>query len=390
VLRSGRSANLVKKLKIFRLATLILPSLVLVACGDDDDSIASSVCGDGYKNTFTEECDDGNQTNGDGCSSACYVESRCGDGHVAAGEECDDGNQTNGDGCSSACMKEVSPTCGNGHKDPGEECDDGNMVDGDGCQNDCTLQSLARCGDGKVDAGEECDGGAGCLPDCTLAVNSTGAGGEGGVGGAPSGMGGNGQGGMGGDSPSLGGMSGDGPGLGGMGGEGLGGPGALGKIIYLSPMPKKANFGGVAGADAQCNLSPPNGSTYKALLVDGTSRLACTAAECEGASLQGIDWVLAPNTTYVREDGTTVIGTTNAAAVFVFPLEASIATSGFSYWTGLNADWTTSEDNCSGWTGTSGFYADEGLGDATDSGAIQGVSESCATLAGAFFACVEQ
>src|SRR4051794_1405055 len=60
----------------------------------------------------------------------------CGDGHVDPGEECDDGNETNGDGCSSACKTEL-PVCGNGKVESGEQCDDGNTTSGDGCSATC-------------------------------------------------------------------------------------------------------------------------------------------------------------------------------------------------------------------------------------------------------------
>jgi len=169
------------------------------------------------------------------------------------------------------------------------------------------------------------------------------------------------------------------------------GGGASGKVIYVTSMPKKANFGGINGADTQCNADPPVPGTFKALLVDGSTRVACTSAQCTtNGATEGVDWVLAPNTKYVRADNTTVIGTTNSAGIFSFPLEASIGTSSLSYWTGLSADWTTSADSCAGWTQTSGAFANEGLADAVDSAAIIGVNESCATLAGAFFACVQQ
>ncbi|MBU0975699.1 DUF4215 domain-containing protein, partial [Patescibacteria group bacterium] len=52
------------------------------------------------------ECDDGNTTNGDGCSSVCLIETEepyCGDGNIDQGEQCDDGNTEDGDGCSSVC-----------------------------------------------------------------------------------------------------------------------------------------------------------------------------------------------------------------------------------------------------------------------------------------------
>ncbi|MFC1644583.1 DUF4215 domain-containing protein [Patescibacteria group bacterium] len=66
-------------------------------------------CGDGKKE-LTEQCDDGNNINGDGCSSTCTIETPtpfCGDGIVKHGEQCDDGNTANGDGCSSACTIET-------------------------------------------------------------------------------------------------------------------------------------------------------------------------------------------------------------------------------------------------------------------------------------------
>jgi cysteine-rich repeat protein len=62
----------------------------------------------------------------------------CGDGILDEGEECDDGNNDNGDGCSADCTLE--PVCGDGVLDPGEQCDDGNNDDGDGCSADCTLE----------------------------------------------------------------------------------------------------------------------------------------------------------------------------------------------------------------------------------------------------------
>jgi hypothetical protein len=160
-------------------------------------------------------------------------------------------------------------------------------------------------------------------------------------------------------------------------------------LIYRTEMPKKANFGGIPSADALCNASPPRAGAYKALIVDGTTRRACTTASCGGGVAEHVDWVLASDTTYSRPDGT-LIGSTNGAGIFVFPLQASIDTVGYSYWTGLSTDWTSSTDDCGDWTQTAGYYATEGLADTTDSQAIYGVSESCASLAGAFFVCVEQ
>ncbi|MBN1959880.1 MAG: DUF4215 domain-containing protein [Deltaproteobacteria bacterium] len=68
-----------------------------------------------------EQCDDGNKTNGDGCSAICEIEPGwnclkqapftctpiCGDGLLRGKEECDDGNSNNDDGCSSKCIIEA-------------------------------------------------------------------------------------------------------------------------------------------------------------------------------------------------------------------------------------------------------------------------------------------
>ncbi len=57
-----------------------------------------------------EECDDGNTTAGDGCSTTCRIEG-CGDGIRTAGEECDDGDHFSNDGCSAACQVETCTFC---------------------------------------------------------------------------------------------------------------------------------------------------------------------------------------------------------------------------------------------------------------------------------------
>jgi cysteine-rich repeat protein len=116
----------------------------------------------------TEQCDDGNADNGDGCNISCEIET-CGDGIVNNGglEQCDDGNQDNDDGCSSVCRKE---RCGDGIvNNVKEECDDDNVDNGDGCTSRCQFEF---CGDGVVNnKTETCDDGqrvdSGCK-ECQL------------------------------------------------------------------------------------------------------------------------------------------------------------------------------------------------------------------------------
>ncbi len=100
-----------------------------------------SLCGDGNLDP-EEECDDGNNVDGDGCSSTCQIEvgpaPYCGDGDLDPGEECDDSNAEDGDGCSALCVIEY---CGdNIVNNIDEECDDGNTMDGDGCSAQCIIE----------------------------------------------------------------------------------------------------------------------------------------------------------------------------------------------------------------------------------------------------------
>ncbi len=65
----------------------------------------------------------------------------CGNNRREAGEQCDDGNVSNADTCSSICLTQAT-LCGNGSVDSGESCDDGNTADADGCSAMCTQSIL--------------------------------------------------------------------------------------------------------------------------------------------------------------------------------------------------------------------------------------------------------
>lgn len=100
-------------------------------CDHDDDGDCDGDC----------DHDDDGDCDGDGsgsCEHDCDAPA-CGDGVVEGLELCDDGNTTNGDGCSSTCTIEL-PVCGNGVIDAGETCDDGNTHDGDGCSSVCVCE----------------------------------------------------------------------------------------------------------------------------------------------------------------------------------------------------------------------------------------------------------
>ncbi|MCG5053623.1 MAG: DUF4215 domain-containing protein [Myxococcales bacterium] len=143
-------------------------------------------CGDGIL-AGDETCDDADADAGDGCSSLCRIEvpavderdgwlcptpgmscvrTDCGNGTREGSEQCDDGNNDMGDGCSPFCRKEpICPggnascltQCGDGlllpeDKAKGQECDDGNTVAGDGCSADCKVEKGWSCTDKVVTA----------------------------------------------------------------------------------------------------------------------------------------------------------------------------------------------------------------------------------------------
>lgn len=137
--------------------TCVDPSLLAFSAPE-----RAAVCGDGLREQ-QEECDDGNGTDGDGCTWECLLENgACGDGVMqrALGEQCDVGVLLPpGAVCTPRCTL-VLRDCGNGMPDEGEECDDGPAnSDGAGahCRRNCTV---GRCGDRIVDApAETCDDG---------------------------------------------------------------------------------------------------------------------------------------------------------------------------------------------------------------------------------------
>jgi hypothetical protein len=158
------------------------------------------------------------------------------------------------------------------------------------------------------------------------------------------------------------------------------------KRIFLTADVVSPIFGsgsaGMSAADAVCNDStapakPTDGGTFKALIV-GSTRKACTTADCGGGASENLDWVLAPNTAYYQHDGSDkdLIGTTNAKGIFDFPLTAAFGSYSATVITGLNTDWTNSTDNCTDWNSGIANYS-IGSSSATGSTSISNSTVSC-------------
>ncbi len=150
-------------------------------------------------------------------------------------------------------------------------------------------------------------------------------------------------------------------------------------------------------ADYFCNqdANKPNGSIYKALLVDGIYR----------DPVSFTDWVLLPNTTYYRPLGDTEISTTTSSAIFPVlnqDLINSVEIDNWIYppgsidpyiWSGISDLDTYATDgarNCNNWT--SGMYDQGiyGIGYETTYRAISTVSISIDCSSKLRLYCVEQ
>ncbi len=149
-------------------APLVLSDAGVIPCGGPP----GLNCGNAVIDA-DEDCDDGNRTACDGCSSICRLEAP-GNGRVDCGEACDDGNLASCDGCAGDLSREDA-VCGDAIAECGETCDDGNGTACDGCSVTCRIE---RCGNGIPECGEECDLGdelngtpnASCDATCQLQV----------------------------------------------------------------------------------------------------------------------------------------------------------------------------------------------------------------------------
>lgn len=146
-------------------------------------------------------------------------------------------------------------------------------------------------------------------------------------------------------------------------------------------------FAGVSGGDAHCAGDKPPalpgvGTDYKAILMS-------TGASNPARDLT-TDWVLYANTEYRREDGVTVIATSNASAELPLPMLNSIGSVPGNVYTGIDpsgVNWVPG-NNCADWSQTlsSGINGIPNL--ATALAIDDGAPLTCGT--NAFLYCAQQ
>jgi len=125
-----------------------------------DDASVSSICGNGIVEG-SEECDDGNDIDGDGCDSdckfSCHNDNECNDGNDCTDDYCIEGS--NGKLCIYTNMPE------------GTECDDGDPCNiNDECDGmgNCvgTPTGLTNCGGECVDLSSDPEHCGDCFTSC--------------------------------------------------------------------------------------------------------------------------------------------------------------------------------------------------------------------------------
>ncbi len=298
-----------------------------------------------------EECDDGNNAGGDGCSETCTNEVQmvvCGDGVAGEGEECDDGPQnSDGGGCTTGCKQAV---CGDGLLHAGfEECDDGAKNSDDAaCTSAC---KTGFCGDGLVLAGvEQCDDGeavnglflAKCNAECSGVI-----------------------------------------------------PEEMLKIKVLTGKVAGSLNGnpGALGGDKLCTTK--FGPGYKAMLADGADGVRVASVTANKGDGQK-DWVLVAHRGYSNNEAIPslvfitgperLLGVRKGVSV---PLANAIGGPG-SVWTGLTKTWQSAEANCAKWTSNNMQLLTGAVGSPDQLGPafIGGTTMGCASIFPIY--CVQQ
>ena len=158
-----------------------------LACQPEPEPEPEPYCGDGNLDE-TEECDDGNTEDGDGCSALCGIEPQpectleetqpCDTGFLGI---CGAGTQICSEqGFWGECVQNTTSTAEICDNQLDDDCDGTIDCDDEDCAEDLACQPEPYCGDGVINGEEQCDegenNGTECVPEydssCTYCSTS--------------------------------------------------------------------------------------------------------------------------------------------------------------------------------------------------------------------------
>jgi len=164
------------------------------------------------------------------------------------------------------------------------------------------------------------------------------------------------------------------------------------RLIFATGTEHDASFlGTVADVDAVCEAAKPSNRTasFKALYA-GSVRTACTNPYCNPIVNGDLnDWPLRASTAYESVDGDLIFTTQHLGIVAAGATIKQVDALDARTWTGLNANWTYSNNNCQHWTSVaSNLKGDGGWSTNTSSAVWSGYDWNCNYPKKVF--CVEQ
>ncbi|HZN95781.1 MAG TPA: DUF1554 domain-containing protein, partial [Myxococcales bacterium] len=160
------------------------------------------------------------------------------------------------------------------------------------------------------------------------------------------------------------------------------------RIIFTLSAPQTGNMAPgfnptVADPDYLCSNDPPAYMELfgypRALVAAPGSEFTRIASVTPNQGDGQVNWVLTAGHNYIRDTRNgPVIGRANSRNLLDFPLQNAPTTS-TSYWTGLNADWTTSGAHCIDWVNNAAAFSGQAGAGGTNAGAISSGPATCNT-----------
>ncbi|HNJ66821.1 MAG TPA: DUF1554 domain-containing protein [Turneriella sp.] len=160
--------------------------------------------------------------------------------------------------------------------------------------------------------------------------------------------------------------------------------------VFVTQTAYDGGFGSLYVADYYCSQdsrAPDLNVPYKAMLVDGSQRIASITANVGDGQT---DWVFQPSASYTQAASGAAIGTAGANGLLTFPLSAAFSSSAEVAWTGMNNSWVATGSDCQDWQSSMGSDVGErGATNVTGSAVLQDTTASMCNNTFKLY-CVEQ